>query len=121
MDTGAESQSSRINPERIRKSASYRSALARAAKMLKKPEKLTRLINDAVSKAGKIEKGPIVEAKESLFTLFRLLKTYATGEYRELPWSNLVLVVSAVVYFVMPVDLLPDIITGLGYLDDAAL
>lgn len=121
MDIGAEPKSSKINPERIRKSASYRAALARAAKVLKKPEKLTNLINDAAKKAGTLNKGPIAEARDSLFALFRLLKAYTKGEYRDLSWSNLVLVVSALLYFVMPVDLLPDIITGLGYLDDAAI
>ncbi len=121
MDIGAEPKSSKINPERIRKSASYRAALARAAKVLKKPEKLTNLINDATQKAGSLDRGPIAEAKDSLFALFRLLKSYTKGEYRDLSWSNMVLVVSALVYFVMPIDLLPDIITGLGYLDDAAI
>lgn len=121
MDTGAEPKSSKINPDRIRKSASYRAALARAAKVLKKPEKLTNLINDASAKAGALERGPISEAKESLFALFRLLKAYTTGDYRDLSWSNLVLVVSAIVYFVTPIDLIPDLITGLGYLDDAAI
>lgn len=121
MDIGAEPKSSKINPERIRKSSAYRAALARATKVLKKPEKLTNLINDATHKAGTLNKGPIAEARDSLFALFRLLKAYSNGDYRDLSWSNLVLVVGAILYFVMPIDLLPDIIVGLGYLDDAAI
>ena len=121
MDTGTEPPGSRINPERIRKSASYRAALARAAKVLKKPEKLSRLVNEAIAKAGDLDRGPMAEARASLFALFRLLRAYATGDYRDVSWSNLVLVVSALVYFVMPVDLIPDIITALGYFDDAAI
>ena len=121
MDTGPEPSSSRINPDRIRKSSSYRSALAKAAKVLKKPEKILNLVNEAINKIGTLNKGPIIEAKESMFALFRLLKAYAKGEYREVSWSNLVLVISALMYVVMPVDLIPDLITGLGYLDDAAI
>ena len=121
MDTASEPPSSKINPDRIRKSASYRSALAPSAKVLKKPEKLLHLVNEAIYKVSKLDKGPIAEAKGNLFALFRLLRHYATGSYRDVSWSNLVLVVTAIAYFVMPLDLIPDIFTGLGYLDDAAI
>ena len=121
MDTEPEPQTSKINPQRIRKSASYRAALARAAKVLRKPEKLTLLVNEAAGKTRNLKKGPIRDASDSLHALFRLVRAYASGDYRRVSWSNLVLVVSALVYFVMPVDLIPDLITGLGYVDDAAI
>ena len=121
MDTDPGPRRSKINPDRIRKSASYRAALARSAKVLRKPEKLTRLVNEAVQKAAKLDRGPLIDARDNLFALFRLLKSYASGEYRQVSWSNLVLVVTAIAYFVMPVDLIPDLITGVGYLDDAAI
>ncbi len=35
--------------------------------------------------------------------------------------ANLVLIVGAVVYFLMPADLVPDLILGLGFADDAAV
>jgi uncharacterized membrane protein YkvA (DUF1232 family) len=31
------------------------------------------------------------------------------------------MIVASIVYFVMPVDLLPDFILGIGFLDDAGL
>lgn len=53
--------------------------------------------------------------------LFRLIKAYATGTYREIPWNSLVMIIASVIYFVMPIDLIPDFIPALGLLDDAAL
>ncbi len=53
-------------------------------------------------------------------TLLSLLKSWATGEYRELSPKSLVLALAAVLYFVSPVDLIPDIIPG-GWIDDIAV
>ena len=110
-----------INPKRVRKSASYRSALARSASILKKPEKLSKLIADATAKAAKLGSGPLIELRDSLYGLFRLVKAYGRGDYRDISWSNLVLVVSSIIYFVTPFDLVPDFLMAIGYLDDAAI
>ena len=53
--------------------------------------------------------------------LIRLVRAYASGEYRRLPWKSTMLVVGALVYFVMPLDLIPDILIGTGFLDDAVV
>lgn len=110
-----------INPNRVRKSASYRSALSRSASILKKPEKLGKLIAEASAKAARLGSGPLIELKSGLYSLFRLVKAYSRGDYREISWANLVLVVSAIVYFVTPFDLVPDFLMAMGYLDDAAI
>ena len=48
----------------------------------------------------------------------RLVKAYGLGHYREIPWKSLLLITSAIIYFVMPLDILPDLIPGLGLTDD---
>jgi uncharacterized membrane protein YkvA (DUF1232 family) len=53
--------------------------------------------------------------------LIRLVRAYAAGEYRRLPWKSVMLVVGALVYFVTPLDLIPDILIGTGFLDDAVV
>lgn len=121
MKTGEDSQPGKIRPARVRKSYSYRNAMARATRVLKKPEKLETLLIEARNKAAKLDKGPIGEARDSIFTLFRLVKAYARGHYRDISWSNLVLVVAALIYFVAPLDMLPDFLLALGYIDDAAI
>lgn len=38
-----------------------------------------------------------------------------------MPWPSLLLVASAVVYFVTPADLIPDLLPGIGFMDDVAV
>jgi uncharacterized membrane protein YkvA (DUF1232 family) len=52
---------------------------------------------------------------------FSMIKDYVQGSYRKLPWWSVASVAAALGYFVAPVDLIPDFIPGLGYLDDAAV
>ena len=50
-----------------------------------------------------------------------LLRAWARRDYSGVSNANLLLIVGAVVYFLMPADLIPDIIAGLGFADDAAV
>lgn len=52
---------------------------------------------------------------------FSMVKDYVKGSYRQLPWWSVASVAAALGYFLAPVDLIPDFIPGLGYLDDAAV
>ena len=54
-------------------------------------------------------------------TFIQLLKAYYTKEYTKIPLVSLVSITSALLYFVNPLDLIPDPIPGVGYLDDAAI
>lgn len=51
--------------------------------------------------------------------MFRMVKAYATGAYRDVPWKTVTAATGAIVYFAAPIDAIPDIIPGLGYADDA--
>ena len=50
--------------------------------------------------------------------LYELIRSYIDGTYREIPWISIATAVAAVVYFLAPIDLIPDAIPGLGYIDD---
>jgi len=65
--------------------------------------------------------GAIASVVDDLRTMVRLINAWARAEYREIPKTTLVLVVAAVLYFVVPTDMIPDFIVGLGYLDDVAV
>jgi uncharacterized membrane protein YkvA (DUF1232 family) len=59
-----------------------------------------------------------LQVKEKFFILGRLLKAYITGKYREIPWKTLLLITAAILYFVNPIDFIPDWIPGIGLTDD---
>lgn len=50
-----------------------------------------------------------------------LVKDYITGAYREIPTKSIVCMIGAVVYFVSPIDAMPDVIPVVGMLDDVAV
>jgi uncharacterized membrane protein YkvA (DUF1232 family) len=106
--------------EKAKDSESFKKAKSKAEEYASDPDKLNDLIDKASKKANG-KKGPLDTVWIQLMACFRLIKAYANGSYREIPWSSLVMLVASVIYFVMPVDLIPDFILGLGLLDDAAL
>lgn len=104
----------------VKKGLFFRRARRRAERYLHEPEKLRALVDRASRKAGE-HVGALEPIRERLAACFRLIKAYARGRYRTIPWNSLLILVAAVVYFVMPIDAIPDFILGLGLLDDAAL
>jgi uncharacterized membrane protein YkvA (DUF1232 family) len=96
--------------------------LSRAAQYAKNPDKLRDLTREATKKAEAAGTGgPLRDLLQSLMAFLRLVRAYAKGEYREVPWQKLVLIVAAILYFLTPIDVIPDFVLGIGYLDDAAV
>jgi uncharacterized membrane protein YkvA (DUF1232 family) len=57
----------------------------------------------------------------SIAAAFRLLNAYAKGQYRDISFESLALIVASIIYFVMPIDVIPDFIVAMGFVDDALL
>ncbi len=101
-------------------SPSRKKAERRASRYLKQPGRLKRLLEKAKNKATTAG-GALGKGRDFLFSAIRLLRAYATGNYRDVEFRSLLLILSAVIYFLMPVDAIPDFILGSGFIDDAAL
>ena len=54
-------------------------------------------------------------------TLVRLVKAYIGGEYRQVEGKSLVTVVGVLLYFVSPLDFIPDVLPIVGFTYDIAL
>ncbi|MBP5279988.1 MAG: DUF1232 domain-containing protein, partial [Erysipelotrichaceae bacterium] len=84
--------------------------------------------DEAEAKADRIGRKSIFSKRMSvrgfvsyirLFT--SLVRSYAKKEYREIPVGTIIAIVATLIYFVSPIDILPDFIPGFGYVDDAAV
>jgi len=96
--------------------------LSKAAQYAKDPARLKDLASEARRKAESAGQGGVLkELWDTLMTFLRLILAYARGDYRHVPWETVTLVVAAVLYFLMPIDVLPDVFVGLGFVDDAAV
>ena len=101
-------------------SRSYGKSRAKAADYLQSKDKLAGLIDKASLKAtGK--KGKLKDVWVSLLAFFRLIRAYIGGSYRKISTQSLLTIIAALVYFVSPIDLIPDFILGLGLIDDATV
>jgi uncharacterized membrane protein YkvA (DUF1232 family) len=56
--------------------------------------------------------------RAKLRLLWMVLRDYANGTYRKLPWRAVAALAAAVVYVVSPFDLVPDFLVPLGWTDD---
>ena len=106
---------------RIVRSPFFARLLLRAKEYVADPQKLNRLIENARTKGAGVGDGPLQAVWQSVLALLRLLRAYWRGEYRQVPTQSLLLIIAGILYFVSPLDLIPDVIIGLGFVDDVAV
>ena len=83
-------------------------------------------VEKVIDKEKKIQekfenKGKLKRFADDAMILISLIKDYATGNYREIPWNIIASVGAALLYVLSPIDLIPDFLPMVGYLDDAAV
>jgi uncharacterized membrane protein YkvA (DUF1232 family) len=109
-------KSQRVTSKQAEKQAKkYR---AKAEKYKDDPKATEKLLKDVQDKA---HKGPLASHLHNITTLIRMVRAYVKGEYREVPWESIAIAIGALIYFLSPIDLIPDVIPVAGYADDAAV
>lgn len=90
-----------------------------AEKLLENEDKFERFLQRLEKKLKII---PIAGDKLAVVPVMAsLLKNYAEKEYTDIPIGTIIAIISALMYFVSPIDFVPDSIPVLGYFDDAAV
>lgn len=112
--------SPRLSPLGPSGQRALRIALDGARRVLARRFRVLLLIRDAYARMT--DHAPAVRGvRADLAAFLRLLKAWALRQYQRIPWTALLLVAGAVVYFVMPIDLIPDVLAGIGFVDDVAV
>lgn len=109
------------DPDEIREHKSYQKAANRADKYRDNPEGIIEIVNDASEKAGGNMPKSFADIRDSVGALFRMATAYARGEYTEIPWKSIALAVGTLIYFLSPIDLIPDFLPFIGLADDVTL
>jgi uncharacterized membrane protein YkvA (DUF1232 family) len=94
--------------------------LDQAKQLIRNPRELLGILDAAERRLDRLSPGPFATVVDDVKTLLRLVRSYATGDYRDVSARNLALAVAAVVYLVSPLDVIPDFLP-FGFTDDAAV
>ena len=98
--------------------SSYNAFSKVASKLINDKGKTLDKIQEGLKKAT-ANKGSLTNVWDQLQLLFSLAKDYASGNYTAIPKSSIIAIVAALLYFISPLDLIPDFLVGLGFVDDA--
>ena len=101
----------------------FKRVLGKAEDYVKKPLRIKQLLNDSYKKAAaQKDIGQIAgDVWASLQVLFRLIAAAVGGRYHGIPTPVLLGGTAVLLYFLSPIDAIPDFIPVIGLLDDAAL
>ncbi len=105
------------------KRSSFKEYQKKATEVLKDNKRAQGLIVSARQKlVGVLKDNDKLKGfSEKIYVMVRMVRAQISGEYREFPWRTLSMIVGALVYFVTPLDLIPDLIPMLGLTDDISI
>ncbi len=107
----------------ISKNALFSVFLNRAGKLLGRPFRAVLVLNEVANKLASKESGDnkFKQVFDVARTLVRLVRNYISGSYRQVDTSTIVAGLAVLLYTLSPIDLVPDFVPVVGFLDDLAL
>lgn len=90
-----------------------------AETLLKDKDKLEKFLNELEEKLKKVPK--VGEHLSYVPVLISLVRSYINKEYTDISVPAIVLTVSALIYVLSPIDIIPDGVPLLGFIDDGLI
>ncbi|NLP44411.1 MAG: DUF1232 domain-containing protein [Peptococcaceae bacterium] len=94
----------------------------KAEQYIDNPAKTNNLLTKVQRKTENSKKNEVISnILDKIYLLFNLVKDWTNGNYRDISKKAIIAVIAGLIYFVSPIDLIPDIVVGMGLVDDAAV
>jgi uncharacterized membrane protein YkvA (DUF1232 family) len=106
---------------KARLEAAFAKAVWNAKSYVNDRQRLRGLFEEASKQAVSLPRESFKETWPYLQTMLRLIRAYYRGDYNVVTESTLVVIIAAIIYLVSPLDVIPDAIPALGYLDDVTV
>lgn len=105
------------------KKENFKKYQKKAEEVLKDNKRVQSLLGSTREKLTEVleNNDRLKEFSEKIYVMIRMVKAQISGEYREFPWRTLAMIVGALIYFVTPLDMIPDVIPVLGLTDDISI
>lgn len=94
----------------------------KAEKIISDRSRFDRFLTKAAKYIRKAKKLPVIgEVSEDLATMVELLRDWGEKRYTSLPVRSITLSVAALAYLLSPLDLIPDHLPVIGFIDDVSV
>lgn len=98
----------------------YKPNATKASEIIKDKKKAKKLLEEAMQKAKENRSGPVDEMWSTLQLVFSLVRDWIKGDYKNIPKGSLIIIIIGLIYFITPLDMIPDLIPG-GFVDDVVI
>jgi len=100
----------------------FTAALTKASQMAEKPGRIILLLTKLSAKMKSVQWNTLAkDSKDKLLVLSRMAHAFGTGRYRSISPKSAAIIIAGIIYFINPLDLIPDFILVVGLTDDVSV
>ena len=92
-----------------------------AEAIVESPQHVQKLVGQAVQKLQTTGVDRFREMREQLELAIAMVRAWMSGDYDGVSRKTAIILIAALLYFVVPFDVVPDFLFSWGFIDDAAV
>lgn len=96
------------------------SSIRKANEVAERKGEVRKLIQEVLEKMI-VNDRALRSILNDLETIVRLISAWANRKYNIIPMRTIILIIAGLLYFLNPIDIIPDVLPFIGYTDDVAV